>query len=210
LSVDGAATDGERTITDTSGDWHLETFDVPTPNTVNDLEVTFDDHDATSTVEVIASGNAGGEVIELSVDGETVASWILDEDLAGYYGTSPNLKTYTYVCPSVITTEDIRVTFTNDGGTGAIDKNVRLDAVVVDGVRYEAEADTVSSTGVFVSGVGCTGGYWESEQMRCGGYTDSTTDNPALADFGPTTSTVEVTAVGHAGGELIELWIDGF
>jgi YD repeat-containing protein len=172
-------------------------FDYPVDHTPNAT--------TGSTIEITATGRVGGENIELQIDGATVDTFVLDGDLAGFYGASPDYDTYTYTHPALITAEDIRIEFTNNGGPP--DKDVRIDAIVIDGTRYESEhPDVYSNGGVYVNGGLCTPGNWEAEFLHCNGYFQYPVDQPPPPP--PGTSTIEVISVGHVGGENLEFRID--
>ena len=84
-----------------------------------------------SSVQIFAAGTTGDETIELSVDGEFVASYsnLGDGAFAEQY------QTLTYNTPENITAGDVRINFVNDllDTQNGIDRNVRIDAIVIDG-----------------------------------------------------------------------------
>ena len=118
-----------------------------------------------STVEIIAAGSMGDEVIDLRIDGARVQSYSVAGDI-------DNLQTYQYTTNEKITADQIRIEFVNDLWDPAknIDRNVRVDAIVVDGIRYETESPLVFSTGTWKAEDGVTPGFREDEFLNTDGY----------------------------------------
>ena len=112
-----------------------------------------------STIEVIARGTTGDEVAELQLDGIRVASFPL--------GTT--LQTHRYDAPGSVSADQVRVAFGNDQYR-PVDRNLTVDAVVIDGVRYETESPTTFSTGTYRSDSGCGPGNKSSQTLHCNGY----------------------------------------
>ncbi|MCA9259692.1 MAG: PQQ-dependent sugar dehydrogenase, partial [Planctomycetales bacterium] len=88
------------------------------------------------------------------------------------------------------------VAFVNDGLTaGGTDRNLRVDAIAINGQRYEAEAADVYSTGAWVEGVGCEPGLWRSEFLPCGGSLQfGSAAQPGTLALGATLISVDETA----------------
>ncbi|MEL7158388.1 MAG: DNRLRE domain-containing protein, partial [Actinomycetota bacterium] len=152
-----------------------------------------------ATIDVIAVGRVGGETIDLLIDGTVVKTWTIGYDNAEFYN-SPNFGTYSYTHNEAIAAADIRVAFTNNSGSGATDKDVRIDAIVVNGTRYESEDPGVLGTGVWVNGANCSAGFWQAEYLHCNGFFEYEVNGGAQ----PATSRVEVIAVGRGGGGAVE------
>ena len=148
-------------------------------------------------IDIFAAGATGSESLSLQVEGESVQTWT---NVAGNYDDGV-FQQFTYDAEG-ISVDSIRVAFVNDGNTpGGLDKNLRVDRIVVDGVTYQAEAPNVLSTGTWTSPDGCAPGYKQSEYLHCNGY---------LAFAGSAGgSVVRVLAAGATGQEVIELRIDG-
>lgn len=117
-----------------------------------------------NVVRVFAAGATGTETISLLIDGATVSTFT---NVGGNYNTGV-FQTFTYNSPTPVTPDKVRVAFTNDGSTPAgADRNVRIDAISINGVRYESEAPYV-----FSIGSGATGdpGFAQSEILFVNGY----------------------------------------
>ncbi|MDQ3007982.1 MAG: PQQ-dependent sugar dehydrogenase [bacterium] len=76
---------------------------------------------------------------------------------------------YTFNTTTKITLQSLRIAFTNDLYQNGEDRNVRVDAVVIDGVRYEVEGTNTYSTGTWAPENGCSAGNKKSEWLQCGG-----------------------------------------
>ncbi len=123
------------------------------------------DPGASTTVDVLAKGSTGEEKIELRLVDQTVQTW----DLTTAW------TTYTFKSDTELDTSNVKVAFVNDGNTSTgADKNVQVDNLVVDGVKYEAEAPETFSTGTWRSADGCAHGYRESQWLSCGGHFEFT------------------------------------
>jgi glucose/arabinose dehydrogenase len=154
---------------------------------------------AGSVIQIHAAGRTGEEQIQLQIGGQTVATF---NNVGGNY-TNGQFVTLTYNSPTAIGLANVRVAFSNDGAsTGGQDKNLRVDAVTLDGLRYETEAPTVYSTGVWVAGVGRAPGYRQSEYLHLNGYFQY----GALASTG---SVIEIRAAGRTGQEQMQLEVAG-
>ncbi|MFA6962258.1 MAG: endo-1,4-beta-xylanase [Opitutaceae bacterium] len=106
----------------------------------------------TSKFYIRARGTAGGERMELLVDGVSVATWYLSKELTDYCYTG----SYTGV-------HNIRIAFTNDGlSLTGKDKNILLDRISINGLVKEAEYFPNSAGSV-------TGGY---QGIWSNGYVD--------------------------------------
>jgi len=153
-----------------------------------------------STVEIIAAGTTNQEIIELEIGGQTVASF-------SQLGTGANdgqFQTRTFTTAANVTADDVRIQFTNDlldTATGA-DRNVRIDAIVIDGVRFETEAQSVFSTGTFVNADGIAPGFGRGDILHANGFFQ-------YAGGGGNTTSITVNARGTEGTETFALQIDG-
>ena len=137
----------------------------PTTSTTQPVPPTLPPTGNESTVEVLATGHGGGERVALLVDGKVVADWTLKPN-SSFYRSSVKYANYDYQHVESLAGSELRVQFLNDGRN----KDVRVDAIVVDGQRYEAEGSDVFGTGVYVGGARCKPGKWRSEYLHCNGY----------------------------------------
>lgn len=109
-------------------------------------------------------------IMQLRIRGKVVGTWSVP---AGNGGARPS---FVYRTLEPITQKDIQVAFTNDYYANGQDRNLRIDRVTVKYANqnsvttYQAEADTVYSTGTWTSSNACGGGNKRSEWLHCNGY----------------------------------------
>ena len=100
-----------------------------------------------STVQIFASGSEGGEQFELQIDGNVVETFeiALGTDIL-------NDQVFTFETADPVTAGDIRIEFINDvfDPANGVDSNLIVDAIAIDGQRFETEASDVFSTGSFL------------------------------------------------------------
>ena len=151
-----------------------------------------------STVQVIAAGTTGEELIELQLNQTAVATWQLND--AAY---SNQFQTFQFETAQALTGDQIRVQFTNDVYQPelGIDRNVRIDAVVLDGVRLETESPFVFSTGTWKPDDSIQPGFRQDDQLHTTGYFEFF-DTSAIKNL-------VVHAKGETGDEDLALVIDG-
>lgn len=156
---------------------------------------------ALAVVEVIAAGVTNQETIQLQVDGQTVRTW---NNLGGdaYAGQFVSL---THTTSGALSPDRVRIAFTNDlyDPVNGVDRNVRIDALRIDGVRYETESPLVFSTGTWTPQDGIVPGFRQSEYLHTDGYFQYANDGSANG------SLIVIRASGDEGGEQMELRIDG-
>lgn len=115
-----------------------------------------------TTIEVYARGSIGGEIMELSIDGQGVQSWTVTSES----------QIFAYTHDANVVADQIRLSFGNDGQDPVTnkDRNLIVDKITVDGVVYETEAPNVSSMGVW-NGSDCrTAAFHLSQMLACDGY----------------------------------------
>jgi len=116
-----------------------------------------------STVEIFAAGTSGFEQFELQINGNAVQTFT-----AGSGAESRNFQSFFFETAGTVNADDVRVEFLNDffdPDTG-FDSNLVIDAIVVDGTRFETEAPNVFSTGSFLTADGIHGGGGGSSDIR--------------------------------------------
>lgn len=152
-----------------------------------------------SSVDIIAAGVENTETIELQIDAQTVATF---NNLGGN-AYSGQFQTYSFETAGNISADQVRIQFSNDlyDPDSNTDRNVRIDAVVIDGVRYETESPDVYSTGTWRPEDGTVPGNRESEYLHSNGYFQFANSNSG--------SQIQVTARGNEGVEQFQLKIDG-
>jgi glucose/arabinose dehydrogenase len=151
---------------------------------------------AGSTIQVRAAGATGQEQMQLLIGGTPVATY---NNVGGNFSTR-TFVTFTYHHPTAIPLNQVRVAFTNDGLTsGGADKNLRVDAVVLDGQTFQTEAPTTFTTGHAIAGMGRQIGRFNTEVLYYGGY----------FHYGAPGSVIDVKAAGRSGEERVELQVAG-
>ena len=151
-----------------------------------------------STVEVFAAGSEGGEQLQLLIDGNVAETFQISAGI-----DILNDQSFFFETDETITADDVRIAFLNDSfdaNTG-FDSNLIVDAIEVDGVRFETEAATTFSTGTFLDADGVQPGFRQSETLHSNGffqYSDG--------DGG---SFITVQARGFEGGEQFRLNLNG-
>ncbi|MEL7500117.1 MAG: carbohydrate-binding domain-containing protein [Planctomycetota bacterium] len=152
-----------------------------------------------STVEIIAAGVTNQETMQLQIDGATVQVY---ENVGGNaYGNQ--FQTYRYDTVDSLTADQIRIAFTNDlfDPDNGVDRNLRVDAILIDGVRYETESPNVFSTGTWRPEDGIVDGFRTSEYLHTDGYFQFADQSSG--------SQISIRARGNEGVELFQLKIDG-
>ena len=194
-----ASTDVTGNIVD-GGDWDLERIvgSVETALVLDvhkrkELGVTL------ATVQIFAAGTTGEEEIQLSIAGEVVATF---DDL-GSGADAGNLRTLTFNTDQNVTPGQVRIEFVNDlfDSANGIDRNVLIDAIAIDGVRFETESPDVFSTATYTPD-GLEPGFGRGEILHSNGYFQ-------FAGGASDTTTITVNAAGDEGTESFALQIDG-
>ena len=128
--------------------WNLQEFKygtaptpTPTPNPSN-------------TITIRARGAAGGETIDLRINGATRGTWTLSTTYQNYSVSVP-----------VSNFDTVQVYFTNDNG-GA--RDVQIDYAVINGTTYQAE-NMPTNTGIWNYNTNQCGGT-QGEWINCPGY----------------------------------------
>ncbi len=143
---------------------------------------------AGSSIVIDAAGETGSERMELQIDGVTVATF----DSVGGDAGNRVFETFQYQHDSLVTVDQVRVALTND--TTQVDRNLRVDGITLDGVRYEAEAPATFSTGTWDPMNGCSPGNKQSEFLHCNGYFQfADAFDPGTLSLGTTQLTVHET-----------------
>lgn len=115
-----------------------------------------------STIKIRARGNQGVENMDLQINGATVRS---------FQNVSKTATDYTYTVNQRTTIDSIRVAFTNDDNVeGELDRYIDVDYIEIDGTRYESEAPTSRSLGVWSDAAGCAEGYKQGSWIVCNGW----------------------------------------
>ncbi len=114
-----------------------------------------------SFIEVMAEGDEGDEWLQLQIDQRPVRQWT----------ATGSMRPWCFRATETIAAERIRIAFINDIlGPGAIDRNLRVDSISIDGVVFETEDPSVYSTGSLNSGQSVGPGFHQSESLHVNGY----------------------------------------
>ncbi|MEM7134023.1 MAG: putative Ig domain-containing protein [Chloroflexota bacterium] len=115
-----------------------------------------------STIDVDAYGSAGSENMNLLIDGQVVQSWT----------TSTSIQIFSYVHTVLVTADQIRVEFTNNGfdTSNNADRNLVVDKIRIDGTVYETEAPNVEGRGVWTGSSCSVVAFHQRERLSCNGY----------------------------------------
>ncbi len=119
-----------------------------------------------SLISILAAGATASEKMELRINDQVVQTW----NGVGGNADAQIYQTYNYRAAGPVTADQIKIAFTNDGLQNAVDRNLRVDKVVLDGLVFEIEAPTVYSTGTWKAGDGIVPGYREGEYLNADGY----------------------------------------
>ena len=100
----------------------------------------------------------------------------LGETLMQEWNISGSYKDYIHDTERDLASANLRIYFTNDyyNRTTRADRNLFVDYITVDGVRYLSTDPSVYSTGTWQAGSGCVAGYRQSIELDCNGYLEYT------------------------------------
>lgn len=121
-----------------------------------------------ATIQIWAAGQMGDEQIELRIAGVPAQVW---SDIGGDID-SRQFRLFEHIVDEEVSPEDVQVAFLNDVylPEQGIDRNLLVDAIAIDGERFETEAPTVFSTGVWKEYDGVQAGFREDEVLATIGY----------------------------------------
>lgn len=150
-----------------------------------------------STIQIIASGVEGSELMELEVDGVSAQQWTVGT--GAYQG---QFQTYTHNTPDNVNAGQVRIYFLNDlyDEANNFDRNLRVDAIVIDGVRFETEDPSVFSTGTWLAADGVQPGNRQSEFLHANGFFQYA--------GGTSGSSIAMRVRGEEGGEQFNLRVN--
>ena len=153
--------------------------------------------EAGSELTILAAGATGTETMQVSIGGQVVQTW---NNIGGDYDLG-DFQSFTYTHPTKLRPEDIQVAFTNDGDTPQGDRNLKVDAIEIDGIRWQTESATTYSTGTWIDGV-IEPSFPQSESLHTDGFF-------AYSSADPTGSQILFYAAGSTGEEELDLIVDG-
>lgn len=149
---------------------------------------------AATPIQVLAAGLSGAESMALEVNGQEVRRW------SGVGGDFDNrvFQTFDYTHPTTVTADDLAVRMVASAGAG---KDLRVDGVRVNGVKYESESADTWSTGGWNNDLqAIVQEYGQSEIL----YANA----GAFFFSSDSSSDILIRAAGATGTERMELRID--
>lgn len=146
-----------------------------------------------SGVEIFAAGDLGGEQFALRIDSQTVETFTVTQELG----------TFEFQTDQPVTADQVSIEFLNDqfDPANGIDSNLIVDAIQIDGVRFETESPSVFSTGTFNDSDGITPGFGRGEVLNANGFFQFSNDGGS--------SLIEISARGDVGTEQFNVILDG-
>jgi len=147
-----------------------------------------------SSVQIFAAGDLGGEQFALQIDGQTVEQFTVSQELS----------TFDFQTDQPVSADQIRIEFLNDqfDPENGIDSNLRVEAIQIDGVRFETDSPSVFSTGTFLNEDGITPGFGRGDVLNANGFFQ-------FSNEGASDSLIEVSARGDVGNEQFNVIVDG-
>ncbi|MEE9417651.1 MAG: PQQ-dependent sugar dehydrogenase [Acidimicrobiales bacterium] len=167
---DGAAADDTVLIV-------VQPFSAPTPP---------------SLIEVFAAGSQGGEILNIEVAGRSVAAFELPRT-SDFWDDQPAWTRLSYTHPSTVVPGQVRLTFNNDDYVaGSIDRNVKVDRLVIDGVSNPTRHPSVLSSGWLVNNNCEVAGRFETDLLHCRGFFQFSGGTSSPVAGAPSLDVVEV------------------
>ena len=169
----------------------ISSFPCPTTTTTS-AGTTTTTSTGTGNITVRARGTVGGEILEVRINGNVVATYTMTASYANYTANG---------------TGTVRVAFTNDDQQSN-GMDIQVDYIIYNGTTYQAE-DQATNTGVYQNSQ-CGGSY--SEWLQCNGYIEfNTTGTTTTTSSGGTTTTTSSggTTCNGANGNVYLTFDDG-
>lgn len=188
---DGAITPGFKESETLHGEGYFQYADNSTPGG--------------SEFSIYAAGNENSENMELWIDGSRAKSW----SNIGGDASDRQFVRYDFTADSSVDINDVQIRFTNDlyVNDGEVDRNLRIDRIVLDGTTYQTEAPSVYSTGTWKDG-GVTPGFKQDESLHSNGYFqygDASTSEPGTISL----ETSNITIDEDGGSALVRVLRSG-
>ncbi len=145
-------------------------------------------------LKVFARGDTGQEQMQVLVDGNVVRT---------FSNVSQGGTTYS-VNVGNVSPSSIRIAFSNDAYDPAqgLDRNLVVDAIELNGTRYETEAGNVFSTGTWRPGDGIVPGFRQSETLHSNGYFQYGSTAPPTGNVGNFVVGAEAFSVNEGAGTV--------
>ena len=154
-----------------------------------------------SSVQIFATGSMGDEAFALEVAGESVLE-VGDIQGGGVFSVHLDEE---------VSASDVRIAFTNDlwDPANGIDRNLKIDKIVIDGNEFQTESPSTISTGTW-DGSEIAEGNPQSEWLHVGGYFQfSEGQSTGPYEFGHGENLFEIRARGDEGTENMKVLVNG-
>ncbi|MFK7738535.1 MAG: carbohydrate-binding domain-containing protein [Pirellulaceae bacterium] len=172
---------------------------------IQQTQLTFDceqleERQMLSTVSIFAAGATNDESIELKIDDAVVQTF----DNVGGDADGNQFVELQFTSDETFDAGQVKIEFINDlfDPLNNVDRNVRIDRIVIDGRTFQTESPSVFSTGTWKPEDGVAPGNRESEYLHSNGFFQySSTDIES--------TTIRARVRGDEGTEQFNLLIDG-
>jgi hypothetical protein len=138
--------------------------DLSSPSSDTTLQVeTLEDRNMLSTVLIGASGDLGGENMQVFVDDHLQLDVTLEQNIPGVFSITTD---------SQVELQDIRIQFTNDDYRPelGIDSNLRVNFIRIDGINQPIDTDATYSTGTWLAADGVSPGFGRGTVLHANGF----------------------------------------
>jgi peroxidase len=155
-----------------------------------------------SAVDIFAAGQTNQETLQLKIDDVVVQTW----SNVGGDANAGVFEKLSFATDTHVDASRIKIAFVNDLylPEQGIDRNLRIDKIVVDGVTYEAEDASVFSTGTWLPEDGLQAGFRQNEYLHTNGYMQFSNDGAT-----PQGTLIEVEFRGSTGDEVFYVEVAG-
>ena len=156
-----------------------------------------------SSVDIFAAGETNQETLQLKIDDVVVQTWF---NVGGNANTG-EFEKLSFSTDGHVDASRIKIAFVNDlyDPENGIDRNIRVDKIVVDGVTFQAEDASVFSTGTWSNEENrIAPGFRQSEFLHANGYMQFSSSG-----FESNGSRIDVTFRGSTGEEQFFLEVAG-
>lgn len=156
-----------------------------------------------SSVDIFAAGETNQETLQLKIDDVVVQTWFN----VGGNAITGQFEKLSFETDDHVDASRIKIAFVNDlyDPANGIDRNLRIDKIVVDGITYQTEDESVFSTGTWSSEENrIAPGFRQTEFLHANGYLQYSNHG-----FERSGSRIDVTFRGSIGEEEFYLDVAG-
>ena len=156
-----------------------------------------------SLISIFAAGNENDEIMQLQLDGNLEKQW---NNIGGsQYGNT--FVQYDYTADRTVSIDEIRIAFVNDLylNNGEVDRNLRVDKIILDGVTYQTESPTTFVSGTWQNGA-LRSGFLQADTLHSNGYFQFDDDGNSTGDAGfLSLATSNITVEEDAGQATVDV-----